>query len=217
MSDDGNGKKRLEIITEHDAKAVLTGYGISAPNGIVFRELPGAMNLNFPVVLKVSDRNILHKSDVGGVKTGIRNHEELRMEFDVMRKKFPSSEFLVEEMVKGKVEFIVGVSLDPVFGHVVMLGSGGILTELYHDVCFRKLPTGKGDVEDMLSTIKSGRFCEGFRGIKIDCRLLEELIRKLGDMVAASPKTVVSIDLNPVIVTEDAAVVADAKISYAVE
>lgn len=214
MSEAGNDGSVLEVITEYDAKGILREHGISTPDGIVTGKLPEGLKLNFPVVLKVSDKTILHKSDVGGVKAGIRDFGELREEFTSMKQRFPSSEFLIEEMVKGKVEYIVGISLDPVFGHVVMLGSGGIYTELYHDVCFRKLPVRKEDVVDMLSTIKSGRFCVGFRGVKIDCTLLEDLILKLGRMVSASEKMVMSIDLNPVIVTEKEAIVADAKISY---
>lgn len=214
MSDPKVEEQSIEVITEFDAKSILREHGISTPKGIIAKSLPEDLKLTFPVVLKISDKNILHKSDVGGVKAGIRNFEELKSEFASMKEKFPSSEFLIEEMAKGKVEFIVGISLDPVFGHVVMLGSGGIYTELYHDVCFRKLPVEEGDVADMLSTIKSGQFCKGFRGISINCGLLEDLIVKLGRMVSTSEKTIVSIDLNPVIVTDEAAVVADAKLSY---
>lgn len=198
--------------TEHEAKEILGRFGIDVPPGIVSRVLPEEISLKFPVVLKVSDASILHKSDVGGVVAGIGDMETLRKRFDAMKARFPGSQFLVEEMAPRGVEFIIGVTRDPVFGKVIMLGTGGIYTELYHDVAFRKLPVNRKDAAGMLSEIKSGVFCSGFRGTRIDCELLEDVIVKVSGMVNSGEYDVESMDLNPVIVGEKSAVVADAKL-----
>lgn len=210
------GGGEVTVMRESAAKSLLKEYGVSSPDGILVDSLPEGLDLKFPVVLKVSDERILHKSDVGGVKLGIRNRRELEQEFGRMKRKFPDSLFLVEEMLPPGVEFILGVVNDPVFGRVIMLGSGGIYTELYHDVSFRKLPLTLIDAKEMLSEIKSEAFCSGFRGTRIDCGKLLDLIMKVSSMVVSSSFKIESMDLNPVIVTESDAAVADAKVSISV-
>lgn len=208
-----NKSSENTIISEYEAKSILRDYGIKSPKGVLVEIMPATLDVSFPVVLKVSDERILHKSDVGGVKVGIPGIGELRREFNMMKKKFPGSLFLIEEMVPRGVEFIIGVTRDPVFGHVLMLGSGGIYTELYQDVAFRKIPISKPDANDMLSSIRSGVFCKGFRGTSIDCGLLVDLLIRLSGMISSGKYRVESMDLNPVIVSEREAIVADAKLS----
>ncbi len=203
-------------VSEFETKKILRENGIETPQGMVLKELPKNHGLKFPLVLKVSDPNILHKSDVGGVKLGIRDTEALNMAFNEMRKKFPKSEFVLEETVPSGVEFIAGVISDPVFGHVIMLGSGGIYTELFKDVTFRKIPISRADAEDMVRTIRTGEFCKGFRGIRIDCEKLADFLLKLSRLVSSGRYMVESMDINPVIVSENAAVAADAKLAVRV-
>ncbi|MCL5782719.1 MAG: acetate--CoA ligase family protein [Candidatus Thermoplasmatota archaeon] len=199
------------IISEYEAKQLLASKGITVPEGIVVDCLPQTLSLQFPVVLKVSSSTILHKSDAGGVRLNIRNMDELREEFSVMQTKFPHSSFLIESMAGRGAEFIIGVTIDPVFGHTIMIGSGGIYTELYSDVTFRKIPIDKTDAADMISSIKSKVFCQGFRGMRIDCRTLEKLLVRLSDIVMELG-TIETMDLNPVIVDREKATVVDAKI-----
>ncbi len=207
-------KPGMRNITEFEAKAILREYGIATPRGIVFESLPDKIELKFPLVLKVSDASIIHKSDVGGVKAGIVGLYDLIEEYVAMKKRFPNSEFLLEEMAQKGVEFIVGVTRDPVFGPVIMLGTGGIYTELYQDVAFRKLPIGREDALDMIQEIRSGIFCKGFRGTRIDCEEIVGLLLKVNGMISGGKVDILSLDLNPVIVSASGAVAADAKISF---
>ena len=207
-------KPGMRNITEFEAKAILREYGIATPRGIVFESLPDKIELKFPLVLKVSDASIIHKSDVGGVKAGIVGLYDLIEEYIAMKKRFPNSEFLLEEMAQKGVEFIVGVTRDPVFGPVIMLGTGGIYTELYQDVAFRKLPIGREDALDMIQEIRSGIFCKGFRGTRIDCEEIVGLLLKVNGMISGGKVDILSLDLNPVIVSASGAVAADAKISF---
>lgn len=212
-----NNDAKLSGITnirEYEAKSILKDYGIMSPAGMLIEKLPDTISLTFPVVLKVSDERILHKTDVGGVRLGIRNRRELATEFNRMKKKFPDSLFLIEEMLPKGVEFIIGVTRDPVFGSILMLGAGGIYTELYKDVVFRKIPVSRKDAEDMIEGIHSGAFCKGFRGIRIDCSLLADMLIRISGMVVSGKYDVESMDLNPVIVTDTTATIADAKLSF---
>ena len=200
------------IIVEHDAKNLLAKAEIKVPRGIETKEFPNKVELAFPVVLKVSDPHILHKTDVGGVKLNL-SKTELRREFMAMKKKFPDSSFLIEEMQPQGIEFIIGVVKDATFGYVIMLGTGGIYTELYHDVTFRKIPINLADAGEMINDIRSGIFCEGFRGIQINCTALKSTMLSISNMIVEGKHDILSMDLNPVIVTKEDAVVADAKIS----
>ena len=200
-------------LTEFEAKELLVKNGIQAPRGILISSIPEKIDLRFPLALKVSDASILHKSDVGGVRAGIVGLYDLLEEFSGMRKRFPDSQFLLEEMAPKGVEFIIGVTRDQVFGHVLMLGTGGIYTELYHDVAFRRIPIDRADAIDMIREIKSGIFCRGFRGQAIDCESVVDLLMKASSMVSTGKLGIESMDLNPVIVSSHGAVVADAKIS----
>lgn len=211
MSPDPSSERPLTIVG-NTAKNMLTLAGITVPKGIETEKLPAELGLSFPVALKVSDPRILHKTDVGGVKLNL-GKEELKDEFLAMKKRFPDSSLLIEEMQPQGVEFIVGVLKDPSFGYVIMLGAGGIYTELYHDVTFRKLPISLEDAGEMLNDIREGMLCGGFRGIRINCEALKGLLLSISRMIIEGDNDILSMDLNPVIVSKDDAVVVDAKIS----
>lgn len=202
-----------ENVSEFDTKAILREFEITTPRGLLVKDFPEKIELDFPVVLKVSDPDILHKSDVGGVKLGINGLDTLRNSFSSMKEKFPNSEFIIEETAPKGVEFIAGIVKDPVFGKVLMLGTGGIYTELFKDVVFRKLPVSKEDVLDMIHGIKSSEFCKGFRGIKINCEMLSDLMLKLSKLATSSKYEVETMDINPIIVSDHSAVAVDAKLS----
>lgn len=202
-----------ENVSEFEAKGILRKFGVNTPRGAVVKDLPSDLDFKFPLVMKVSDPSILHKSDVGGVEVGILDNESLKTAFSEMKKKFPDSRILIEEMVPSGVEFIAGILDDPVFGKVMMLGSGGIYTELFKDVVFRKLPLEKEDAMDMIHSIKSGAFCKGFRGQKIDCVMFAELLMNISRMAVSRKYDIETMDINPIIVSEETAVAVDAKLS----
>lgn len=212
MNEGGGSRNGTENISEFETKAILRKFGIDTPRGILVKELPGDTGLKFPLVLKVSDPDILHKSDVGGVALGIGDQVTLEQKFAGMKAKFPESEFIIEETAPTGVEFIAGIIRDPVFGKVIMLGSGGIYTELFKDVVFRKLPLDRADALDMIQGIKSGEFCKGFRGIKIDCELLADLLLKLNRFAVSPEYSIETMDVNPIIVSSTSAVAVDAKL-----
>mgnify|MGYP001626216157 FL=1 len=155
-----------KVIEEREVKEMLKKYGIDIPEGTVVSDLPAKIDLSYPVVLKVSDQNILHKSDVGGVALNINNYNELSLKFKEMKSKFPKSKFLIESMEKPGVEIIIGLVQDRTFGLSIMFGLGGIFTELYRDVSFRLVPIEEYDAREMIEEIKAKKVFEGFRGMR---------------------------------------------------
>ena len=199
-------------VDERTLKDILALYGISIPKGVTVKNIPDSLDLHYPVVLKVSDHEILHKTEVGGVRTGIRDYNQLRTEFEEMSGKFPGKNFLIEEMVGSGVEVIIGVIDDDSFGQVIMLGMGGIYTELYQDVVLRLLPIDRNDAEDMINSVGVRKFVEGFRNIRVSRDELIRLLLKVSNFVKEIGPNIKQLDLNPVILGNDSAVVLDAKL-----
>ncbi len=199
-------------MNEFEAKNLLKKYGIAVPNGVLVRDLNEleGLKLKYPLVAKVSSEKILHKTDVGGVILGIQNEEELRDAVRELMEKFHEP-VLVEEMLKGGVEVIVGVTKDPTFGHAIMFGLGGIFTEVFRDVTFRVIPISRKDAELMLEDIKGKKLLEGYRGIKVSRDAIVDLLLKVSKLVEENPD-IGGMDLNPVFVRENDCVVLDAKI-----
>ena len=199
--------------SEFSIKTALKNMGISVPRSLIIEDIPEKLDISYPVVLKVSDESILHKSDVGGVSTGIKTLEELKTRFNKMKKLFPDSQFLVEEMVEEGIEIIVGISRDNVFGLSLMLGMGGTMTEIYHDVTFRLIPVSRNDYNRMIDEVSIGKFTEnGFRGHKIDRKALIDFLMKISSIGEAGENSIDQLDLNPVKMNGSKIVVLDAKI-----
>ena len=130
-----------------------------------------------------------------------------------MKKLFPDSQFLVEEMVEEGIEIIVGISRDNVFGLSLMLGMGGTMTEIYHDVTFRLIPVSRNDYNRMIDEVSIGKFTEnGFRGHKIDRKALIDFLMKISSIGEAGENSIDQLDLNPVKMNGSKIVVLDAKI-----
>ncbi|MDP8012447.1 MAG: acetate--CoA ligase family protein [Thermoplasmata archaeon] len=201
-----------KVIEEIEVKEMLKKYGINVPDGILVRDLPEKIDLPYPLVLKVSDPNILHKSDVGGVILNIKNYDELALKFKEMKGRFPKSNFLIESMEKPGVEIIIGLIQDKTFGLSIMFGLGGIFTELYKDVSFRLVPIEEYDAKEMVEEIKAKKLFEGFRNIKADKNKVIDLLMKVSSFGMDHYNSIDQLDLNPVIVREDKAVVVDAKL-----
>ncbi len=199
-------------MNEFEAKLLLKRYGIEVPSGALLQNLKDVDNLNleYPLVAKVVREDILHKSDVGGVILNIKSKEELIKAFNTLHNKF-SSPVLVEEMLSGGVEVIVGVLNDPTFGHAIMFGLGGIFTEVFRDVTFRVIPINRKDAEMMLSDIKGKKILEGYRGIMVSRERLVDLLLKVSHLIDENPQ-IEGMDLNPVLAREKDCVVLDAKI-----
>ena len=188
---------------EWESKNLLKQVGINIPQGrrIMPGETVNPSELKFPLVLKVCDPEILHKTEQGGVKLNITRDifPDVKKELE---KKFPSSPLLAEEMcsIKG-TEFIIGGLLDPVFGAAVMAGAGGVLTELYKDAVFRLCPCPKAEAVRMLKELKISPVLEGYRGSLLDLDTLAEAVSTVSRLFDAFNGSLSQIDINPMVFT----------------
>jgi len=177
-----------------------------------------AKKLGFPVVLKVFSPDILHKTDVGGVKIGIENERDLKRAFDEilfsLKEKKPKAKIegmLIQKQIFGK-EVVVGMKRDLAFGPVLMFGLGGIFVEILNDVAFRVAPITKREALKMIREIKSFKILKGFRGEKpVNIEKIAEIIVKVSKLSLKEEK-IQEIDLNPIIANEKGAQVVDARV-----
>ena len=170
-------------------------------------------------------REIIHKSDIGGVVTDIRDADALERAFTGMQEKLAGAGvadkvegYMVQEMAQEGKEVILGMTTDPKFGPVLMFGMGGKYVEIIKDIAFRVMPVTDIDARDMVRSIKSYPLLEGVRGEKrVDIEFIEESIQRLAQMVSDLPE-LLELDLNPVMVTPDRAAcrVVDARIRVGV-
>ena len=205
---------RKGALAENEVKDFLKSYGINTTKFKVVNQESdlGDLNLSFPVALKVCSSKILHKTDVGGVKLGIKDISELKKTFKDFKKRFPNENLLVDQMEEKGVEIIVGLVQDPTFGLTIMCGVGGIYTELYQDVSFRVVPIEKYDAEQMIEEIKGKKLLEGFRNIPANKKLVIDLLLKVSKLAEKLEDRIDQMDLNPVFVYKNSYCVVDAKL-----
>ena len=216
-----SSKGNPKVITEESSKEILSEYGIKIPKyALVTNSAEAAQKsreIGFPLVAKIVSPDILHKTDVGGVKVGLGSEDEVKKAFDDMfyrlKEKFDVKGVLLEKMVPEGIELIIGLQNDFQFGPSIMVGLGGIYTELFKDVSFRVLPVTKGDASKMLESLRGKDILKGFRGSKpIDLDMLSEAIVNIGTLGLDMAGKYESIDFNPVVVYPDSYYVVDAKI-----
>jgi len=209
-----------KVITEEQAKQILESYGIRVPPYALVKSeeeaVREAKRIGFPLVMKVVSPEILHKTDVGGVKVGIKSEQEVietfRSMYDRLAGKYDVKGILLEKMVPQGIELIVGLQYDEQFGPVIMVGLGGIFTEVYRDVSFRMLPISKQDALDMLNELNGKKVLEGFRGSKpINKDMLAEALVSIGKLGIDMAAYYDSVDFNPIVVYPDDYAVVDAK------
>jgi len=212
-----------KVITEDISKEILKKYKISVPRYYLAtssqQAVKVAKRLGFPLVMKVVSPQILHKTDVGGIKVGIDNVVDVKKTFNDMYRLFSKKKcvnvkgILLEKMVPRGVEIIVGIQNDPQFGPVIMVGLGGVLTEVFKDVAFRMLPITTSDAKSMLNELKGSQLLQGFRGSKsIDMNILAKALVKIGKLGVDNADYINSIDFNPLIIYPKSYNVVDAKI-----
>ncbi|MDI5936075.1 acetate--CoA ligase family protein [Halomonas kalidii] len=213
---------------EYEAKQLLRDHGVEVPAERIARseEELAAIAARFreevgdaPLVMKVVSKDILHKSDAGGVKLNLTGETALRQaRAEILascRAHAPAAEIegvLVTPMASKGVEVIVGVIRDPIFGPVLMFGLGGIFVEILEDVAFRSIPLSRHDAESMVEQIKAKKVLEGARGEPaVDKESLVDLLLKVSSIVDAYP-ALSELDLNPVIAYADGYAVVDARV-----
>ncbi|MFL6501971.1 MAG: acetate--CoA ligase family protein [Nitrososphaera sp.] len=211
-----------KVITEELAKQVLSEYGVKVPKYALVNNAEEAQmqaeKIGYPLVAKIVSPEILHKTDVQGVKVGLQNSSEVKDAFnDIygrLSKQYKVKGLLLEKMASGGgVEIIVGLQNDPQFGPVIMAGIGGIYTEVFRDVSFRVLPITKEDAINMIEDLKGNRILKGFRGAPpVDMNMLAEALVNIGKFGTDMASYYESIDFNPIIFYENEYVVVDAKI-----
>jgi acetyl-CoA synthetase (ADP-forming) len=179
-----------------------------------------ASDLQAPLVLKVVAPGVVHKSDVGGVRLNLRNAQEVATVADELLQALRARgiehhAWLLEEMAPRGTEVVVGGTIDPEFGPLVMVGLGGIFVEVLQDVAFRLCPIIERDARDMLDELKGSALLRGARGgepANIDA-IVDVLLRVGGEggLMLRGADEVAEIDINPLIVSREAAIAVDAR------
>ncbi|MFC2034821.1 acetate--CoA ligase family protein [Chloroflexota bacterium] len=210
-------------LTEIEAKELLKQAGMSVIDAKLATSREEVISISrefgFPVALKIASSDVVHKSDVGGVKLGLKTSQQAGKAYDdilgAVRRAYPEAKIQgvsVQKMARPGVEVIIGMSKDAQFGPVLMFGLGGILVEILKDVSFRVVPLAQKDAGEMIREIKGYPVLEGYRGQEpVDVASLEELILKVSGFVTQHPE-VRELDLNPVFAYSDGAVAVDARI-----
>jgi len=199
-------------LSEADSKALLRAAGVALPDEVLVAEksaLDAAIaRTGFPLVMKIQSPDIPHKSEVGGVRVNIGSKGEVFLAYEALLqnagKHRPDAAIqgvLVGPMAKKGVEIIVGTLLDATFGPMVMVGLGGITTELFRDVVYRPAPVSPAEAADMLAQLKAAPLLGGFRGAaNSDIPALSQLIAQISVLAAAYRDQIAEIEINPVLV-----------------
>jgi acetyl-CoA synthetase (ADP-forming) len=224
-------------ISDYISSAIQSGKSILTPEesrnlvelaGIPFNEsrlatseeeaVAIAREIGYPVVMKIVSPQIVHKTEYGGVKLDLENPDEVKRAYSDIHinilEKVPDADIKgvsVDKMLKG-TELIIGTTIDPQFGQMIMFGIGGIYVEVYQDVSFRLVPINSGDAMDMLREIKGRPLLEGARGRpKVDENQLVDILMKVSELVHKNPN-IQEMDLNPLLITLEGLVAVDARV-----
>ena len=210
-------------LTELESKAFLAPAGIPVVESRLARSREEAVRcaeeIGLPVVLKVASPEIVHKSDCGGVRLGLRSAAEVAEAYDQIvlaaGRFHPEARIQgvsVQRMAPPGQETIIGMSKDPQFGPLLMFGIGGVMVEIMGDVSFRIAPLTPKDAREMIREIKGYPLLTGFRGREpVDTEFLERLLLDVSSLVESHPE-IKELDLNPVIAYRSGAVVVDSRI-----
>ena len=215
-------------LDEHGAKQVLAAYGIAVPRGVVVAdatEVSRAIKaLTPPLVVKLVSPDALHKSDVGGVKLNLADADAVKEAIEAIAAAaaphgIPIEGFLIEEMAPAGKEIVIGGTIDPTFGPVVMVGLGGIFVEVLEDVSFRVCPISDIDAREMIDELRAAPILSGLRGeAPVSKEAVVDVLLKLAGEKGLFPEfadQVSEIDINPLIVWENGALAVDARLVLA--
>lgn len=211
------------LLTEVEAKQFFSEAGIKVTDTRLATTKKQAVSISkemgFPVALKITSPDIIHKSDIGGVKLDLKTPGKVGEAFDdiltAARQMYPKANIhgvSVQRMARPSTEVIIGMFTDHQFGSVLMFGLGGIFVEVLKDVSFGIVPLTRRDAKEMLREIKGYPLLEGYRGReKVDVSTLESWLLKISDFVERYPE-IKELDLNPIFAYSDGAVVVDARV-----
>jgi succinyl-CoA synthetase beta subunit len=206
--------KGQKALSEYDSKKLLGLYGIPVTRErlchSVDEAVPAANGLGFPVVLKACSAELMHKSERGVIELNLRSEGDVR---EAYRRIIQGADLelegvLVQEMVAGQRELVVGLNRDSQFGPCVMLGIGGVMTEVFQDSVFRMAPLDMAEAEDMAEELHFKNILGAFRGQKpVDMEMLCRTLIAVGQ-IGLELEAVSELDINPVIITPEGRVVA---------
>ena len=216
-------REKRAVLTEIESKELIQQAGMNVIDTRLATSKEEAKSisrqLGFPVVLKIVSPDIIHKSDAGGVKLGLKTLKQVGEAYsDILREvhqKHPQAlvhGISVQKMARPGVEVIIGMSKDTQFGPVLMFGLGGIWVEVLKDVSFRIVPLTKKDAREMIRDIKGYALLKGYRGKEpVDISSLEDMLLKVSDFVEQNPE-IREIDLNPIFAYSNGALAVDARV-----
>jgi acetyl-CoA synthetase (ADP-forming) len=205
-----------KTLSEFDSKKVLEAYFIPVTREYIAKSLTDAKRLaqeiGYPVVLKGSSSMLTHKTELDMVELNIKNEKALKDAYQSIEKRGESKidGILVQEMIKGKREFVAGLIRDPQLGPCVMFGLGGIFTEVLQDVTFRVAPLEIEDALEMMNEIKAKKLLDSFRGKPaVNKDILANVLKNLGRIGLEIPE-IAEIDINPLIIKNGIPIAVDA-------
>lgn len=207
-------KKKQVIYTDYEAEKFLSKYVQIAENQLV--KSVDEIKIKAPLVLKIISPQALHKTEIGGVKI-VHSQEDIERAFQELltiakRKRLKLDGIMVQKFIEG-TQLIIGIKKDPVFGHIILFGVGGIFTELFEDITIRKCPIDKNDAQEMIDELRARKLFYGFRGKKLNRELLKKTLIKISE-IPKKNKTISELDINPYILTEKQGLVVDARIVF---
>lgn len=201
-------------LLEDEGYDVLAAYGFPVPKSILVKNedeaVKAAIQIGYPVVMKISSKDIIHKSESGGVKVGVKSDDEVKNAYvsilSNVKEYNPNANIkgiLVQEMVTKSREIILGAKQDKLFGPLLMFGLGGIYVEILKDVVFRLAPLSESDAKDMVNSIKTITLLKGARGEKpSDISSIIDCLLRLSQLVSDFPE-IEEFDINPLLVLEE--------------
>ena len=211
--DEVRAQSRTTLLEEEGYK-VLEAYGFSIPKKHLAQNeeecIKAVQEIGYPVVMKIASPEIVHKSDAGGVKIGLKNEDEIRQAFRTIisnaKKYRPDAKIdgiLVQEMIKSGKETILGAKFDPILGPLIMFGLGGIYVEVLKDVVFRLAPLEEREATRMIESVKTINLLKGVRGEKPhDLGAIRESLQRLSQLITDFQE-IEELDVNPLLVLED--------------
>jgi acetyl-CoA synthetase (ADP-forming) len=209
-------KRGAKALSEYESKLLLAEYGVNiTQEKVVSAEddaVAAASDIGYPVVLKGSGEELSHKTEMNLIALNLRDEDEVREAYKNLTSN-PEAEIkevLVQQMIKGDRELVVGLTRDAQFGPCVMFGLGGIFTEILEDVSFRVAPLTRWDAKDMMGEIRAAKILDAFRGKpEVDREALADILIAIGN-IGMELDQVAEIDINPLKILDGKPVAVDA-------
>ena len=199
-------------LSEYDSKGLIRAFGVSTTREELAADAEAAVaaaeRIGYPVALKVNSADILHKTEAGAIRLGLADADAVRKAFDDVTNGARAYDgnaridgAVVQEMVSGGVETIVGVSYDAQLGPILLFGTGGVMVEVYNDVALRLCPITRDDALEMIDEVKGARLLRGFRGAPAaDVDALADVLVSVSRMAAQLEGSLGELDINPLMV-----------------